>query len=303
MIRAAWGGIDPKGSTLWSICRRLKAVKGVLKNLNRTNYANIGERVRIADAEMKAAQLEVLKNPTDAKFATLHKTTDSSNSLRREEEMILWQKARETWISYGDQNTSYFFRSIKTRQARNFISCLRRDDGTHCTSSDSIAKEAVRFYTNMLVLREADAHVVSNSHAYFDDLISKKLLDRNARMMVHSVTPGEVRDAMFSLNSEKSPGPDGFSAQFYKHSWEVAGKDVTAAILDFFEKGEMPLQVNSTNISLIPKVQNADVMTNFRPISCCNVLYKCITKILAKRLSIVLPSIISPSQSAFVRAG
>ncbi|CAN1797845.1 LINE-1 reverse transcriptase homolog [Linum perenne] len=68
---------------------------------------------------------------------------------------------------------------------------------------------------------------------------------------------------MFSLHSGKSPGPDGFSAHFFKYDWQEFGPDIIAAVQGFFSSGIMPPQVNSTNITLVPKVQNASEMKQF----------------------------------------
>ena len=62
----------------------------------------------------------------------------------------------------------------------------------------------------------------------------------------------------------------------------------------------MPAGWNETTIVLIPKVKNPEKVTEFRPISLCNILYKLIAKALANRLKINLPHIISPTQAAFV---
>jgi hypothetical protein len=62
----------------------------------------------------------------------------------------------------------------------------------------------------------------------------------------------------------------------------------------------MPSFLNLTNIALVPKVKTPSCVTDFRPISLCNVLYKLISKILANRLKKILPDIISPVQSAFI---
>jgi hypothetical protein len=60
------------------------------------------------------------------------------------------------------------------------------------------------------------------------------------------------------------------------------------------------LELNMTHVALIPKVKQPTSVTEFRPISLCNVIYKLIFKVLANRLKIFLPHIIAPTQSAFI---
>ncbi|CAN1835217.1 Transposon TX1 uncharacterized 149 kDa protein [Linum perenne] len=103
------------------------------------------------------------------------------------------------------------------------------------------------------------------------------------------------------MRGDKSPGPDGFSAFFFQNSWDLVGKDFIAGVRFFFETSSMPRKVNATTLALIPKVPNASSMAQFRPISCCNVVYKCITKVLANRIGGILPLVISNSQSTFVK--
>ncbi|KAL2237611.1 UNVERIFIED_CONTAM: hypothetical protein Sindi_0952800, partial [Sesamum indicum] len=99
---------------------------------------------------------------------------------------------------------------------------------------------------------------------------------------------------------DKAPGPDGYSSGFFKAAWPVVGTEVTRAVLNFFTTGKLLKQVNSTLLALIPKVHNPMTVGDFRPISCCNVLYKIIAKLLVQRLSVVLDKLINPSQAAFI---
>ena len=90
------------------------------------------------------------------------------------------------------------------------------------------------------------------------------------------------------------------TALFFQKYWHIVGSDVTNAVLDFLQQGRMLGCVNFTNIVLIPKVQAPNNMSQFRPISLCNVLYKIISKVLVNRMKFILPQVISDSQSSFV---
>lgn len=72
------------------------------------------------------------------------------------------------------------------------------------------------------------------------------------------------------------------------------------AIQSFFKSGNLFKEVNATILTLVPKKQNSSQMGEFKPISCCDVVYKCITKILVNRLLPVLVAIISHDQAAFI---
>jgi hypothetical protein len=93
---------------------------------------------------------------------------------------------------------------------------------------------------------------------------------------------------------------DGFSAGFFKKSWSIVGLDTINAIRSFFSYGRLLKQVNATTIYLIPKVLNPSKIKDFRPISCCNTIYKCISKLIADRIKEVLSELVGPFQSAFV---
>lgn len=78
------------------------------------------------------------------------------------------------------------------------------------------------------------------------------------------------------INDSKSAGPelpDGYTSAFFKASWNIIGEDITNAILEFFKSGQLLKEINHTVMALLPKVSTPYKVTDFRPISCCNVLY------------------------------
>lgn len=117
---------------------------------------------------------------------------------------------------------------------------------------------------------------------------------------MQEVTHEEVKNALFSMHPEKSPGIDGLNPGFFQAFWNVFGADVTEFCKNFLTTGTMPAESNRTLVCLIPKVKNPKQMSELRPISLCNVLVRIVSKMLANRLKPCLNDLISDKQSAFV---
>lgn len=98
----------------------------------------------------------------------------------------------------------------------------------------------------------------------------------------------------------KAPGPNGMPPLFFQTYWTDVSMDVTHAVLSCLNSCSILKSINHTFITLIPKVNNLEKVSNFRPISFCNVIYKIISKLIANLLKPVLNSIISETQSAFI---
>ena len=130
--------------------------------------------------------------------------------------------------------------------------------------------------------------------------VTNKLTDDMQEVLSRPYSSEEVKVALFQMGPTKAPGPDGMNALFYQKFWHIVGNKVTDAVLDFLHSGNMEPDINYTHIVLIPKIKKPEKMADFRPISLCNVIYKIISKVLANRLKLILPQIISPSQNAFV---
>ena len=110
----------------------------------------------------------------------------------------------------------------------------------------------------------------------------------------------EIREAAFSINADKAPGPGGFSAGFFHIHWEEIGPDINREVQGFFNGQPLPEYINDTHIQLIPKINNRQKVSDYRPIALCNVYYKIYSKFFTRCLQPMMEKLISENQSAFV---
>lgn len=90
----------------------------------------------------------------------------------------------------------------------------------------------------------------------------------------------------------KAPGPNGMPPLFYQTYWTDIDMDVSQAVFSCLNLRSILKSINHTFITLIPKIQSPEMISNFLPISLCNVIYKIINKMIANRLKPILNSII-----------
>jgi hypothetical protein len=199
-----------------------------------------------------------------------------------------------TWLKEGDQNTNYFHRKASGRKRKNKISKLRKPDGSMTENEDEFLDIACNFFNE---LYKEDPNINPSTLL---NLIEPNVTDEMNKTLVADFTDEEIGNALFQIGPLKAPGPDGLPARFFQRNWGLLKKEVCEAIKLFFNNGVIPDNFNMTKIVLIPKVDNAIELKEYRPISLCNVIYKVISKCLVNRLRPYLQTLISENQSAFI---
>lgn len=197
-------------------------------------------------------------------------------------ENVLKQRSKLHWLQLGDKNNKVFHNAAKIRETTNLIREIKCSSGVVATSQEDIKKEAERFFNEFLSYEPADSRSVSVEE--LQATLSFRCNEMERVQLIKPVTDEEIKDVLFRMPSNKAPGPDGFTTEFFKASWHIIGKDFNTAVRSFFSKGFLPKGLNATILALIPKKDAAVEMKDYRPISCCNVLYKVISKIIANRL-------------------
>nr|GEY79312.1 RNA-directed DNA polymerase, eukaryota, reverse transcriptase zinc-binding domain protein [Tanacetum cinerariifolium] len=136
--------------------------------------------------------------------------------------------------------------------------------------------------------------------AMSEDLFCNVLNPEEADWMVREVTNNEIKYVMFDIGDNRAPKPDGYTSLFFKRAWKVVGSDVCDAIKEFFCTGQMLGEFNATLISLVLKIDTPNKVSDFRPIACCIVLYKCISKVITNMIKGALNKLVQINQSAFI---
>lgn len=210
-----------------------------------------------------------------------------------QEETLWFQKSREKWVRLGSRNTSFFHAQTVIRRRRNRIHGITLPNGEWCTDANLIKEEAMNYFKTLFSSKET----LGTAHRPYNH---PRLGVEMASNLAKPVTKEEVYNALMSMKSYKSPGPDGFQPIFFKMFWEDVGDDVCQFVQQAFSTGYLDPHVTETLMVLIPKGDNQVTFKDFRSISLCNVVYKLVTKVLVNRLRPMLPDIVSPLQSSFI---
>ncbi|KAH9755242.1 reverse transcriptase domain-containing protein [Citrus sinensis] len=152
------------------------------------------------------------------------------------------------------------------------------------------------YFTNIFTTTNPSSGQISTALSNLPAKVTREM----GSFMDQPFTKEDVADALAQMCPTKAPGPDGLPAAFFQKHWGSVQQDVITTCLHVLNEGGNIAPLNHTYLALIPKVQKPRKVTDFRPISLCNVIYRIIAKTLANRLKKILHVIISPTQSTFV---
>jgi hypothetical protein len=163
--------------------------------------------------------------------------------------------------------------------------------------TDNLLKHATAYYKELF--GPAPGNMFSLSQNLWTD---DEILNENDNInLTRPFTTEEVRNALFSMKSNRAPGSDEIPTEFYQHCWEVVKNDVMN-LFHNFHNGSLNLQrLNYWIITLLPKMADANKIQQYRPICLLRCIYKLITKTLTIRLDPYASKLFSIQQNAFIK--
>ncbi|GJT64249.1 RNA-directed DNA polymerase, eukaryota [Tanacetum coccineum] len=242
------------------------------------------------------------------KLIDIDKTFDSgnvSNELRfkrmelsrqlhdlKQMEATDWiQKSKIKWAIEGDENSKFFHGTINKKRSQLSIRGVLIDG--HWKTDPEVVKDAFKDHFANRFKQPGQGRFKLNFE------FPNRLSNDQVEDLDRCISNDEIRRAVWDCGVNKSPGPDGYTFEFFRRYWNFIGPDFCSAVDCFFESGTFPMGSNASFIALIPKVTDAILVSDFRPISLIGSVYKVVTKILANRLATVISVLVSDTQSAF----
>ncbi|KAL0292813.1 UNVERIFIED_CONTAM: Retrovirus-related Pol polyprotein from type-2 retrotransposable element R2DM [Sesamum radiatum] len=284
------------GTLMYGVVCKLKNLKSVFRS-KRKEKGDLASNVRQAKEFLATAQALHEQHKEDIFLVLVKCCRMVYCAAVKMENMMLHQRAKLSWLKHGDQSSKVFFRKINSRRARQRVYQIYNSEGECLTEMHKVTDEFISVFQTLLGgvrrRRTIDLSWLRSDANYV-------LSTGEGECLILPVTEEEIKEAFFDISEESAPGPDGYTSLFYKAAWPVIGRDVCEAVKEFFVSGRLLKQINATTLTLIPKVQMPSQVSDYRPISCCNVIYKAITKVMVKRLQQVLHLIVDQSQNAFV---
>ncbi|XP_010446081.1 PREDICTED: uncharacterized protein LOC104728850 [Camelina sativa] len=257
------------------VCSSVKALKPVLRKLNKAHFSGISQRVKAEEQKLDILQRAILTNPSEKLAREERLVREKWKFLSNAEEKFIRQKSQIKWAHLGDRNTTFLHKMVIARTNKNHIHFLQDQSGRRINESAELKEHAAGFFEE--ILGSTDLPHSPCSIEALEDLLSFRCSEVHKLNLVRDVTEEEIRATVFALPSEKCPRPDGYSVEFFRASWSVVGANVVVTFPEACKLGD------------------------YRLISCCNLVYKVISKITANRLKPILKECISPNQATFLK--
>ncbi|MCU7800901.1 MAG: hypothetical protein KZQ70_12335, partial [gamma proteobacterium symbiont of Lucinoma myriamae] len=220
------------------------------------------------------------------------------SDIRRKKMEGVKVRSRAKWVDEGEKVTNYFC----NLENRNFISkCMTQlisNKGKIIKEQNEIINETAEFYKNLYACKGTEEINLSEE---LNDIFVPKLSLEETNSLEGPIIYSEMLTALKHMANDKSPGSDGFSANFYKFFWRDIGYFLIRSLNYGFSLGELSVSQKQGVITCIPKGDKDKLyLKNWRPISLLNTAYKLASACIANRIKTVLPNIINEDQTGFI---
>lgn len=194
------------------------------------------------------------------------------NEILIQKKIYYRQRSKQLGCNMETKICKYFHASASARKKNNQIKCLQNNNGDRLDWSNGLDRLIVSYFKQIFTATNNQWDEILNN-------VQRTISDQLNTDLLKPILEEEVRLALFQMNPDKAPGPDGMTPGFFQKYWNIVGADLITIVRNFFETGKLAKDLNETNIILIPKKKIPTSMGDLRPIALCNVTYKLVSKV------------------------
>ncbi|XP_057747860.1 uncharacterized protein LOC130967054 [Arachis stenosperma] len=284
MVKKEWRGLGEVRFT-----DKLKALTGPLERWHRANIGDMDKKIMKFEEEIKKLDDMVSNRIYDGTVETRRRALVVCCEKWYVRKELHWkQMSRSRNARDMDKNTRYFHNLASTRRRNNGIDALVIN-GRFIRNQARIKIAINEFYRNLY-------HQEKSPLVAFRDGLVEVISERDAMALEVEPTSQEVREPMWDCESTKAPGCDVYNMNFIKKCWGEISYEFTAAVLNFFQTSKLLADANVTWVALAPKFIGAKKIKDLQPISMVGYVYKVISKLLVRKMLVVMPGRVGESR-------
>lgn len=205
-------------------------------------------------------------------------------------------KSRQNFYEHGERASRLLSHQLRQYSAANFITKIHNTDGEVKFDPKDINEQFRLFYSSLYSSDNPSDHVS------LDNVTLPTIAEEDKAILEQPIFETEISQATRSMKNRKAPGPDGYPIEFYK---AFASKLIPLLCLVYSEslkQEKLPTSMTQGTIYVLPKKgKDPTKCESYRPISLLTCDYKILTKILSLRLESIVPKIVHPDQTGFVK--
>ncbi|XP_026451374.1 uncharacterized protein LOC113351647 [Papaver somniferum] len=224
LVQRSWEEIIT-GNPAFVFMAKLKRFKKFVKKWNCEIFWDLRVKMSQVEEDVEKAAMIYDANPENVELLNYLITARGNQEIVSQKfNELLRAKDRIKWVKEGGENTSFFHSSMKIRKAHNNIVELEDDNRNMVTNQAQIADILVNHFQ-----KKFEYQPVS-----FDEIIIEvipKIISEEDNMFLDGIpSSAEIKEDVYGMEENSSPGPDGFSESFYRFAWNIVGQDLSNAI-------------------------------------------------------------------------
>ncbi len=248
--------------------------------------------------QLNKIEIQMSESPSLELTTKYEELQSDLNNIELEKTNGAILRSKANWFEYGERNSKYFHNLEKRNHNVKNITKLIKDN-EEITNEKDILQYEKKFYEQLYSSSQTE---IDDDNIFFNSQNIPNLKESEVEFCDMEITVEQCAKALKDLPNDKSPGSDGFNANFYKFFWSDIKELVIDSFKHAFHCGNLSIEQRRGILTLIPK-KDKDIrfLKHWRPISLLNTDYKILTKTLSNRLQVVLPSLIHTDQVAYIK--